>query len=588
MKKTKIHEMTVISCCKERKRSEAILLKLKLDEGDNFKAKAGQFIVLPPSEKTSVMPRPFTIVAVENSEVSILFRIAGKNTQGYARLKKGKRIQVLGPQGTEIKFDSKSPSCIFVAGGIGGAALVMPIKKALAEGKEVSVILGAKNKNQLVGLSFFTQLGVEVKTITESGREKTGFVTKLLEESLKNDAGVSQIIACGPKIMLHAVAKLCKQYKNRCLVIVEEIMACGMGACKGCAVFGGKEGRKVKHVCLNGPTFNARWIDWSKFMPAPSVSVQMWENKLNKTGSKIDFTCHLGPLTLEYPILNCSGTLDIDTCFDGSMDIQMLGALVIKGLSLYERAGNPMPRVCETPSGMLNAIGLEYIGLERFCKEALPKLLKLGIPIIANINGVNVEEYAQLALELNGTGISAIEVNISCPNVKEGGILFGKDPKIARKVVMAVRQNTSLPVITKLTPNITNIGEIAKAVEWAGTDIISLINTLEAAAIDVWTRKSKIENIFAGLSGPAVRPIAVAKIMQVFRATKIPIIGMGGNENGYTAAEMMMAGASATAFGTAGFARRNIYAEAIQELAEVALFHSFTATRQLVGAMIVD
>jgi len=586
MKKTKIHEMIVISCRKERKRSEAILLKLKLDEGDNFKVKAGQFIVLPPSSQTSVMPRPFTIVELKNFELSILFRIAGKNTEGYARLKKGQRIEIMGPQGTEIKFDSKSPSCIFVGGGIGGAALVAPVKKALAEGKQISVVLGAKNRNQLAGLSFFNQLGVEVKTITESGRGKTGFVTKLLEESLKNDAGISQVIVCGPKVMLSAVAKLCKQYRNKCLVIVEEIMACGMGACKGCAIFGGREGKKVKHVCCDGPTFNAEWIAWPKFMPAPSI--QVLENKPAGKENEIDFRCRLGSLVLDYPIMNCSGTLDIEACENGNINISKLGAIVTKGISLHERAGNPMPRVCETPSGMLNAIGLEYIGLERFLKEALPRFLRLGIPIIANINGIDAEEYAHMAWKLDGSGITAIEVNISCPNVKEGGMLFGKDARMAYKVARAVLRATNLPTIVKLTPNVTDIGEIAKAVEAAGADAISLINTIEASAIDIWTRKPKIGNVSAGLSGPAIRPVAIAKIIQVSRAVKIPIIGMGGNEDGYTAAEMMMAGASATAFGTAGFAQRNIYTKAVQELAKVTLFYRFTATQQLVGSMIMD
>jgi len=483
MKKTKIHQATVLSCRKERKRSEVILLKLKLDEGDNFTAKTGQFVILPPSSETSVMPRPFTIVDFKGSELSILFRIAGKNTRGYAQLKKGARIEIFGPHGKEIKFHPKNQSCIFMGGGTGGVNLVMPVKKALAEGKKVSVTLGAKNRNQLAGLSFFNRLGVKVKTITEIGFGRTGLITELLEEALKDDAGVSEVIACGPKAMLYAVANLCKQYKNKCQVTVEEMMACGMGACKGCAIFGGKEGKKVKHVCSDGPTFNARWIAWPKFIRAPLIQVR--ENKSAGKEVKVDFTCRLGPLIFKYPILNCSGTLDIDACCDGSADIQMLGALVTKGLSLRERAGNPMPRVCETPAGMLNAIGLEYVGLERFLEEALPRFLKFGIPVIVNINGVNVEEYAELARQLNDTGIAAIEINISCPNVKEGGMLFGKNPGMAAKVVNAVRRATNLPLIVKLTPNVTDIGEIAKAVEEAGADIVSLINTLEAAAIDI-------------------------------------------------------------------------------------------------------
>jgi dihydroorotate dehydrogenase (NAD+) catalytic subunit len=546
---------------------------------EKFLARAGQFVVLSPRKDISVMPRPFTIVDVKDVFVSILVKVAGKNTESYSQMMAGDKVWVFGPQGTKISFEPKSKKCIFVGGGIGGAALVMPVKKAIAAGKEVSVFLGAKDKDQLAGLSFFTKMGVEVKTVLEN--DQGAFVTEILEDALVEDVGFSEVITCGPKLMLREVVRLCSQYGNKCQVIVEEIMACGMGSCKGCAIFGGKNGKELRHVCSDGPAFDAKWIDWTKFMPMPAVYTG--GNILSKEAVKMNYTCHLGPLTLKYPTMNCSGTLDYEACRDGSMDISHLGAFVTKGLSLQERLGNPMPRVCETPSGMLNAIGLEYIGIKRFLKEILPELLKLKIPIIVNINGGSVEEYAKLTEQLNGTGIAAFEVNISCPNVKSGGMLFGKDPAMTGAIVGAVRLSTKLPVIVKLTPNVTDIKKIARAAEQAGAHIISLINTVAASAIDIWTCKPKIANVSAGLSGPAIFPIAVWNVMQVYQAVSIPIIGMGGNKDGYTAAEFMMAGAKATAFGTCGFANREIYSDAIKQLSEVALSHGFTATEKLVG-----
>ncbi|MFZ2189036.1 MAG: dihydroorotate dehydrogenase [Candidatus Moraniibacteriota bacterium] len=585
MKARKARKGIVLECRPEKKGSETIVLRLLVDAAESFNPEAGQFVALLPSVETLVMRRPFTVVDFHKSVLTIMLRVVGINTKFYAQLKAKERIDFIGPQGTEIVFNPKSKRCIFIAGGIGGAAIVKPVRKAISEGKKVTVYLGAKNENQFAGLSFLRYLGIELVTITEDGPGRKGFVTELLEEALAIDGGVSEVIACGPKVMLRKVAEICAQHKNDCQVIVEEIMACGMGACKGCAIFGGIGGKEVKHVCSDGPTFDAKWIDWPKFISASIISVR--DIRSPKENVQIDFTCRLGPLTLKYPTMNCSGTLDLDAFCDGSVGTEMQGAFVIKGLSLHERAGNLMPRVCETPSGMLNAIGLEYIGLSRFLKEVLPRLLKFDIPIIANINGNSVDEYAELARRLNDVGLAAIEINISCPNVKAGGMLFGKDSEMAFRVVSHVRNSTNLPLITKLTPNVTNIGPIARAVVDAGTDIISLINTVEGAAIDIWTRRSKIRTVVAGLSGPAIRAIAVAKIIQVARAVEIPIIGMGGNENGYTAAELMMAGASATAFGTSGFSNRNIYVQAIGELAEVAIFHGFDATEKLVGIMLV-
>lgn len=581
----KIFTATVLSCRPETKNSSVYEIRLQLDT-DHFRASAGQFVALKPIDATSVAPRPFTVVHIDmfdRSVITLLINAIGSNTRKYANMRKGDHVDLYGPYGKEIDFDLSCTSCIFVGGGIGNAALVQPMRKALEQQKDVTVYLGAKEEGLIPARRYFDHLPVTVKTITERGSARTGFVTQLLHDALRTDNGRSTVVACGPKIMLRKVHDLCEMHGNPCIVIVEEVMVCGMGACKGCAIFGGIDGKEVRHVCSDGPAFDAQWIWWDLF--SPQSTQYEFEPRIVLDKKDIDTQCAIGNLTLRTPIMNCSGTLDLEACVDGSMDLTGMGAFVIKGLSLNPRPGNPTPRVCETPSGMLNSIGLEYIGVEAFIKNILPHLRKLGIPIIANINGISVDEYLALTERLNDTDIAALEVNISCPNVKKGGIAFGIDPAVAAGITEAVKRISRFPVIVKLTPNVTDITVIARAVEDAGADAISLINTLLGTAIDIYKRKPVLANIVGGLSGPAIRPIALRCVMSVANTVHIPIIGMGGNENGYTAAEFMMAGATATAFGTSGFANRTIFPQAVDQLREIAYFHGCSSTAELVKSL---
>ena len=581
----KIFTATILSCHPETENSSVYEIRLRLDT-DHFHSRAGQFVALNPIDTTSVAPRPFTVVHVDmfdNTVITLLINAIGSNTRKYACMQQGDHINLYGPYGKEIEFDPNCTSCIFVGGGIGNAALVQPMRKALAQQKDVTVYLGAKEEGLIPALRYFDHLPINLKTITERGSARTGFVTQLLHDTLRNDEGRSTVVACGPKIMLRKVHDLCEMYGNPCIVIVEEVMICSMGSCKGCAIFGGIEGKEVRHVCSDGPAFDSQWIDWDLF--SPQSILRIVEPHMIVDKKDIDTRCMIGDLTFATPFMNCSGTLDLDACEDGSIDRTGLGAFVIKGLSLYPRSGNPTPRVCETPSGILNAIGLEYIGIDAFITNVLPRLLMLKIPIIANINGTSIDEYLALTERLNDTDITALEVNISCPNVKEGGMLFGVDPHFATRVTSAVKIISRFPTIVKLTPNVTDIAMIARAVEDAGADAISLINTVLGTAIDIWHRKPVLANIVGGLSGPAIRPIALRCVMAVAKTVKIPIIGMGGNENGYTAAEFMMAGATATAFGTSGFANRTIFPQALEQLREVARHHEYTSTAELVRSL---
>jgi len=267
-----------------------------------------------------------------------------------------------------------------------------------------------------------------------------------------------------------------------------------------------------------------------------------------------DLSVKLGPLELQNPVMTSSGTFGYGLEFDEFVDLNLLGAIVVKGISLNPMTGNPPPRIVETPCGMLNAIGLANVGLEAFLKEKLPKLRKFRTKVIVNIYGHHIDEYAELASALKGVdGVAALEVNVSCPNVEQGGMAFGVDPDASARVTEQVRKSTDKPVIVKLSPNVTDIRIIAKAVESAGAHAVSLINTLTGMAIDIETRKPKLANIRGGLSGPAIKPVALHMVYQVANAVDIPVVGIGGIVDYRDALEFFIAGARAVEIGTANF-----------------------------------
>ncbi len=278
------------------------------------------------------------------------------------------------------------------------------------------------------------------------------------------------------------------------------------------------------------------------------------EQNPNPTDASPDLAVQLGPLRLKNPVMSASGTFGYGEEYSSFFDPGRLGAIVVKGISLEPRAGNPPPRLVETPAGIINAIGLENVGAERFLAVKLPFLRDLGVPVIVNILGGTIEEYGELAARLDGApGIAALEINVSCPNVREGGMVFGTDPTMTARVVEAVRAATRLPVITKLTPNVTSISEIAKAARGAGSDIISCINTVAAMSVDIFSRRPRLANVLGGLSGPAVKPIALRCVYEVARAVECPVIGIGGISNATDALEFLLTGAGAVQVGTANF-----------------------------------
>ncbi len=309
------------------------------------------------------------------------------------------------------------------------------------------------------------------------------------------------------------------------------------------------------------------------------------DEMLNK-GHSPDLSVDIGRLKLKNPVMTASGTFGYAKEFESLVDLNRLGAIIVKGLSLHPEKGNPPPRIVETPAGMLNAIGLENVGLERFEKEKLPYLKTLATPVIVNIYGKSISEYMELAARLNDMeGVSGIEVNISCPNVSAGGMAFGTDERVAAEVVCAVRKKIAKPLIVKLSPTVTDIVRIAKSVENAGADAVSLINTLSGMAVDIETRKPKLANIIGGLSGPAIKPVALRMVWQTVQQVNIPVIGIGGISTARDALEFIIAGATAIQVGTANFSNPHATMDIIDGIMDFFIKNNTDKASDIIGTL---
>ena len=300
----------------------------------------------------------------------------------------------------------------------------------------------------------------------------------------------------------------------------------------------------------------------------------------------MDLSVRIGALTLKNPLIAASGCFGYGVEYADVVDLSSLGGIVVKGLFLNEREGHPAPRIVETPAGMLNAIGLQGIGVRRFVEEKLPELRARRATVLVNVCGTTLDEYVEVSRILSEhEGVAALELNISCPNIKEGGIQFGCSLNGTYDVVNAVKKVTTLPVIPKLTPNVTDVASFARAAEDAGADAVSLVNTFLAMVIDVETRRPKISNIVGGLSGPAIRPIAVRMVYECRQAVKIPVIGMGGIADARDALEFIIAGAGAVQVGTANFADPCLWPRLLDGISDYLRRHNIRAVSDLVGSI---
>lgn len=299
-----------------------------------------------------------------------------------------------------------------------------------------------------------------------------------------------------------------------------------------------------------------------------------------------DLSVAIGQLQMANPVMTASGTFGYGLEFQDFVDLEKIGGIIVKGTTLHAREGNPYPRMAETPMGMLNAVGLQNKGVDYFVNHMYPKIKDIRTNMIVNVSGSQIEDYVQTASIINGLDkIPAIELNISCPNVKQGGMAFGVSPQGAAEVVSAVRKVYNKTLIVKLSPNVTNIAEIALAVEAAGADSVSLINTLLGMAINAEKRKPVLSTITGGMSGAAVKPIALRMVWQVARAVKIPVIGLGGIMNWRDAVEFLLAGASAIEIGTANFIDPAITVKVAEGIEDYLQRHGFASVKEIVGAL---
>ena len=295
---------------------------------------------------------------------------------------------------------------------------------------------------------------------------------------------------------------------------------------------------------------------------------------------------NIGGVRLKNPVLAASGTFGYGEEYAPYVDLNQLGGIVVKGVSLEPKAGNPPPRIVETPAGMLNAIGLENIGVKAFIEKKLPFLRQYDLAVVVNIFGNTLEEYEQVAKTLDKVdGVAALELNVSCPNVKQGGMVFGCQPELVTQVVSTVRQAARLPLWVKLSPNVTDIAAMAQAAVEAGADALSLVNTFLGMAIDIKRRRPKLANVTGGLSGPAIKPIALRMVWQVARSVSVPVIGLGGIMCAEDALEFLIAGATAIQIGTANFVNPKITMEVADGIKEYLIQEKLTDVRQIIGSL---
>ena len=299
-----------------------------------------------------------------------------------------------------------------------------------------------------------------------------------------------------------------------------------------------------------------------------------------------DLRTSIGKLQLANPVMTASGTFGYGTEFADFVELERLGGVIVKGTTLHHREGNPYPRMAETPAGMLNAVGLQNKGVDYFCEHIYPTIKDYKTNMIVNVSGSAIEDYVATAERINALEhIPAIELNISCPNVKQGGMAFGVTAKGAAEVVSAVRKVYDKTLIVKLSPNVTDITEIARAAEAAGADSVSLINTLLGMAIDAERRRPVLSTVTGGMSGPAVKPIALRMVWQVAKAVNIPVVGLGGISNGTDAIEFMLAGASAIEVGTANFIDPSVTGKIVDEINAYLDRHGYASVRDIIGAL---
>jgi dihydroorotate dehydrogenase (NAD+) catalytic subunit len=519
------------------------------------------------------LPRAFSVADTDSADggtrLDFLIEGIGPGTDRLCELEPGERVWVNGPLGNSFsepkELSEGAVGAILVGGGIGIAPLALLRRHFAARNVPARVLLGFRDEQHSGGLDDLFAC-CEVGLASDDGHiGHHGYVTDLLQAMLEgDDAASAAVYACGPPQMLDAVAALCSERGVACELAMESPMACGYGACFGCAV--PKDGGGYMRLCVDGPV--VRVAGESRGSPVANPRRSLREGS-GPGGSQVSVG---GPpalpadaatpvdfcgLELRNPVINASGTFDAIAARrvygDELLEAFPFSAFVSKTITLEPRVGNEPQRIWETPAGMINSIGLPNKGLEGFLAEDLPELAQLPVPLIVSVMATGHEDFKRMVGALSErTEVAAIELNVSCPNV-HSGLIVGEQPDETVGLLEELRPLTEKPLIVKLTPNVANPSLVAVAAEEGGADAVSLINTLKASAIDPASGKPGIGVGQGGLSGPAVRPVAVGQVRAVASAVSLPIVGMGGVCSGDDAFEMLAAGATLVAVGTESF-----------------------------------
>ncbi|MGI5058587.1 dihydroorotate dehydrogenase [Treponema pectinovorum] len=539
-------------------------LVVKNEEKQNFGCRPGQFYMLRCRNSALLLARPISVYdckKISDSKITLDFLILlkGQGTRELVSVRKDDKIEVLGPLGNSWQSPDENQKVALIGGGVG----VAPVAAFASTLKEKSYDFYAAFKSGAYGLENIKPNKLTVTTDDGSVGIK-GMITAALDvQTIKN---YDVVYACGPTPMLGAIQKLCKEADAKLWVSMENRMACGVGACLGCTIFT-KEGNK--RCCKDGPIFDGQIIDFSK-IDSPITSPKI-EKRLPLKDESPDLTVNICGVEFSNPVIAASGTFGYGSEYSSVIDVDGLGGICSKGLTFEGQPGNKGIRLIETPMGLINSIGLENPGIKHFIENELPIMKKFKAKTIVNLSGKSLETYVEGAKLLEQTDIPMIELNISCPNVKAGGMTFGMDCQAASTVVKAVRSATKKPLMIKLSPNAPDLIGVAMAVKEAGADAISLINTIQATAIDIETGRPYFENIRAGFSGPAVKPIALRMVYDLCLAMnklnaneRIPVVGLGGITTWQDAVEFIMAGAAAVEVGTATFSNPKAMIEIVE------------------------
>ncbi len=551
---------------------------LKISVKGERKPVPGQFYMLHPVKSDCLLARPISVFHSEQKgdsvEVTFLILVKGTGTIELCSLKKGDEIKVLGPLGNifpaPVCTDNAHTKVMIVGGGIG----VAPVAGFAESLPEKSYDFVAAFKSGSYGLENLKAEKLLVTTDDGSVGIK-GMVSAALTEEMLREGNYSAVYACGPAPMLNYVKQVSEKLGIQCWLSMEARMACGMGVCLGCTI---ETSEGLKRCCKDGPVFDSKILSFPQFKDSFVSKPNRWGSMAAKPGEpQKEFTPDLSfdfkGVRFENPLIGSSGTFGFGVEYESVFDVNRLGGISSKGLTLEPRQGNTGVRIWEVPSGVMNSIGLNNPGIPHFIEKELPEMLKLKPVAIANLSGSTTESYVEGAKLLDKTDVPVIELNISCPNVAAGGASFGMTCESAGAITKAIREVTSKPLMVKLTPQAPALNEVALACIEAGADGISLSNSFQGVAIDIEKGVPVFDKIKAGFGGPAVRPIAVRLVYELCSEIKklpinkqVPVIAIGGIGKWQDVVEFIMAGASLCQVGTATFANPLAMIECIDGL----------------------